>query len=151
MKDTLEQLAAEVTAANDDLNLGNHDNDLQRLRELESDREDLIERINAREYRLHVARTALLSFMSPEAQPEQSAPVAAPEPDWPIGTYEAVPGSLVYNQAEARLNDDTPFEGCEPSAEDRAAESFRRVWAVKAEPDEQPDTEPDHIPTKRSG
>ncbi len=117
MRDRLEQLAAEVTIANDQLNLGNHADDLQRLRELESDREDLIERINAREYRLQVARDALLAFLAPEAQPEQSAPVAAPEPDWPIGTYEAVPGSLVYNQAEARLNDDTPFEGCEPSAQ----------------------------------
>jgi len=79
MKDTLEQLAAEVTAANDDLNLGNHDNDLQRLRELESDREDLIERINAREDRFQVARDALLHFVAPEAQPEPNATVEPPE------------------------------------------------------------------------
>jgi hypothetical protein len=139
MKDTLEQLAAEVTAANDDLNLGNHDNDLQRLRELESDREDLIERINAREYRLQVARDALLAFLAPETQPEQSAPVATPESageafnaafqqteaadawtpeprdtSWPVPPLNAGKGSALHDVSEAILNDDTPFPGCEP-------------------------------------
>ncbi len=132
---TLEELIAEAAAADTDLATVGHAEDQQ-----------AVHRASARILRQESARAALRAFLAPETQPEQSAPVAAPEPDWPIGTYEAVPGSLVYNQAEARLNDDTPFEGCEPSAEDRAAESFRRVWAVKAEPDEQPDTEPDHIP-----
>jgi hypothetical protein len=112
MRDTLEQLAAEVTTANDQLNLGNHADDLQRLRELESDREDLIERINAREERLHVARTALLSFMSPEAQPEQSAPVAAPE-----SAGEAFNAAFQQTEAADAWTPeprDTPFPGCEP-------------------------------------
>jgi hypothetical protein len=114
MKDTLEQLAAEVTAANDDLNLGNHDNDLQRLRELESDREDLIERINAREERLHVARTALLSFMSPETQPEQSAPVAAPES---AGRRELQPdvNSAAFRDPDGEVSGPTSFTQTQPA------------------------------------
>jgi len=138
MRDRLEQLAAEVTIANDQLNLGNHAGDLQRLRELESDREDLIERINAREYRLQVARDALLAFLAPETQPEQSAPVATPESageafnaafqqteaadawtpeprdtSWPVPPSHH-PDSVFYERCQAILNDDTPFPGCEP-------------------------------------
>ena len=79
MKDTLEQLAAEVTAANDDLKLGNHAFDIERLKEIEAEREELIDRTYAREDRLQAARDALLAFLAPEARPEQSAPVAAPE------------------------------------------------------------------------
>jgi|GEM_PF-1607102 len=147
MKDTLEQLAAEVTAANDDLNLGNHDNDLQRLRELESDREDLIERINAREERLHVARTALLSFMSPETQPEQSAPVAAPE-----SAAEAFNTAFHQTEAADAWTPETREMLAEiagptdPNAPMSGVETMLRGdWAVKPAPADQPDTEPDHI------
>jgi hypothetical protein len=173
MKDTLEQLAAEVTAANDDLNLGNHADDLQRLRELESDREDLIERINAREYRLQVARDALLAFMSPEARPEQSAPVAAPEsaggvfntafyhtaaPDaWtpePRDTSWPVPEDDCVEDGQETAGDDVPYP--DPMRFATHSTTITQThpgdtwasgenWAVKPEPDEQPDTEPDHI------
>ena len=147
MRDRLEQLAAEVTIANDQLNLGNHADDLQRLRELESDREDLIERINAREYRLQVARDALLAFLAPEAQPEQSAPVAAPE-----SAAEAFNTAFHQTEAADAWTPETREMLAEiagptdPNAPMSGVETMLRGdWAVKPAPADQPDTEPDHI------
>jgi len=147
MTDTLEQLAAEVTAANDDLHLGNHANDLQRLREMESDREDLIERINAREDRLQVARDALLHFVAPEAQPEPNATVEPPE-----SAGEAFNAAFQQTEAADAWTPE-PREmlaeiagPTDPNAPMSGVETMLRGdWAVKPAPDDQPDTEPDHI------
>jgi len=64
----LEKLIAEAAAADADLATVIHAEDQQ-----------AVHRANARIARQEVARDALRYFLAPEARPEQSAPVAAPE------------------------------------------------------------------------
>jgi hypothetical protein len=62
MTDRLNELARAITEAEDDMNASNHRNDCDHLARMDEERPHLVERIEAREKALDVARDAMRAY-----------------------------------------------------------------------------------------
>jgi hypothetical protein len=86
MTDRLNELARAITEAEDDMNTSNHRDDCDQLARMDEERPHLVERIEAREKALDVARDAMRAYAQ-----ELASEGAVKVPLAPSGPFEGQP------------------------------------------------------------